>query len=87
MHDDEDPASGLTRSILPAELREAIGALPEGRVARYSSGEQILGQGETSDHVVLIMSGVVKITAVTPTGREALLGLRGPANWSANSRR
>lgn len=78
MRSDPDIPAGLTRSILPSSVRKAIGELPEGRSVSYASGDQILGEGDDSDHIVLLVSGVVKITAVTPTGREALLGLRGP---------
>jgi CRP-like cAMP-binding protein len=51
--------------------------LPEGRPVRFQPGEQIFGQGEASDHIAIISAGIVKITAATASGREALLGLRG----------
>lgn len=69
---------GLTQSVLPADLRLRMSALlPGGRVVRFQPREMVFGEGEGSDHIAIILSGVVKITASTSNGREALLGLRG----------
>jgi CRP-like cAMP-binding protein len=51
--------------------------LPSGRTVRYRPRDKVFGEGESSDHIAIILSGVVKITASTSSGREALLGLRG----------
>jgi CRP/FNR family cyclic AMP-dependent transcriptional regulator len=51
--------------------------LPSGRTVTYQPREKVFGEGEASDHIAIILSGVVKITASTPNGKEALLGLRG----------
>jgi CRP/FNR family transcriptional regulator, cyclic AMP receptor protein len=69
---------GLTQSLLPAEMRRRMAELlPDGRLVRYRPREKVFGEGEASDHIAIILSGVVKITASTSSGREALLGLRG----------
>ena len=69
---------GLTRSLLPADLRRRMAdLLPEGRTVTYEARATIFGEGEESDHIAILLSGVVKITAATARGREALLGLRG----------
>lgn len=69
---------GLTQSLLPADLRERMAALlPDGRTVVYQPKEKIFGEGDESTHIAIVLSGVVKITASTSTGREALLGLRG----------
>jgi CRP-like cAMP-binding protein len=51
--------------------------LPVGRTVAYQAREKIFGEGDTSDHIAILLEGVVKITASTTSGREALLGLRG----------
>ena len=65
--------------MLPPGLREVVARLlPQGRLVRLGAGETIIGEHDRSDHVAIIVSGVVKITASTANGRDALLGLRGP---------
>jgi CRP/FNR family transcriptional regulator, cyclic AMP receptor protein len=70
--------TGLTRSLLSADLlRRMTVLLPNGRVVRYASRDNVFSEGDDSDHIAIILSGIVKITAATANGREALLGLRG----------
>lgn len=69
---------GLVPSVLPSSLRERLArVLPDGRPVRFLPGERLFSQGETSDHIAIIVAGIVKITAATASGRETLLGLRG----------
>jgi CRP-like cAMP-binding protein len=69
---------GLTPSLLPTDLRQRMAVLlPDGRTVAYQPKEKIFGEGEESTHIAILLSGIVKITASTTTGREALLGLRG----------
>jgi CRP/FNR family cyclic AMP-dependent transcriptional regulator len=69
---------GLTRSLLPADLRRRMAdLLPEGRSVSYQPRDKIFGEGDDSDHIAIILCGIVKITASASNGREALLGLRG----------
>ncbi|MGW1682591.1 Crp/Fnr family transcriptional regulator [Saccharopolyspora sp. NPDC002376] len=42
----------------------------------YGSNEKILFQGEESSHVVLLLQGVVKVTAVRENGAKTLLAVR-----------
>ena len=70
--------SGLTQSLFPADLRRRMAdLLPDGRLVTFRPRDKIFGEGEESDHIAIVLSGVVKITASTSNGREALLGLRG----------
>lgn len=70
--------SGLTQSLFPADLRRQMSdLLPSGRVVTFRPRETIFAEGDAPDHIVIILSGAVKITATTAGGREALLGLRG----------
>jgi CRP/FNR family transcriptional regulator, cyclic AMP receptor protein len=69
---------GLTQSLLPDDLRQRMAnLLPKGRPVVYRPRDKIFGEGDGSDHIAIILSGIVKITASTSNGREALLGLRG----------
>ena len=51
----------------------------EGRgiVRRFRKGHALFHQGTTSDHVVVLRSGRVKISTVTPDGKEVVLAFRG----------
>lgn len=70
--------SGLTQSLLPAEMRVRLAEiLPAGRLVLFAPREKLFSEGEPSDHIAILLVGVVKITASTANGREALLGLRG----------
>jgi CRP-like cAMP-binding protein len=51
--------------------------MPGGRVVSYRPRDKVFGEGDDSNHIAIILGGVVKITASTSNGREALLGLRG----------
>ncbi len=69
---------GLTESLLPADLRQRMMVLlPDGRTVGYGPREKIFGEGDESTHIAIVLRGIVKITAATLSGREALLGLRG----------
>jgi CRP-like cAMP-binding protein len=70
--------TGLTQSLLPADMRARLAEiLPAGRVVHFAPREKLFCEGEPSDHIAFLLAGVVKITASTTNGREALLGLRG----------
>lgn len=51
--------------------------MPSGRIVGFEPRTKIFGEGDASDHVAILLGGVVKITVSSSTGREALLGLRG----------
>jgi CRP/FNR family cyclic AMP-dependent transcriptional regulator len=70
---------GLTKSVFPADLRHRLAdLLPAGRLVAFRARDRVFREGEESDHIAIIVRGVVKITASTRSGRQALLGLRGP---------
>src|SRR4051812_30996153 len=47
-------------------------------IARYGRGETIFTQGDASDHVMYIQKGGVKLSVLSKTGREAVVGMLGP---------
>lgn len=73
IQDGETFSSGLT----PEELKE-LRAL--GRRRRFPRGTTLFNEGETSDRVVLVEEGRVKISYFTEEGKEVLLALRGPGD-------
>jgi CRP/FNR family transcriptional regulator, cyclic AMP receptor protein len=63
---------------LNAEHGDALRAL--GRVRRYPVGAALFSEREPGDAVLVLLSGRVKLSCVTETGREALLGIREPGD-------
>jgi CRP/FNR family cyclic AMP-dependent transcriptional regulator len=47
-----------------------------GHARQYHTGDTLLNQGDSSDFVVIIIDGYVKISAVTGDGAESLLAIR-----------
>jgi CRP-like cAMP-binding protein len=56
--------------------RLALQAIAHRQIA--DRGDVILARGNAADHVVILESGRVKVSVLTPTGREAVLTFRGP---------
>ncbi|MBN1171745.1 MAG: Crp/Fnr family transcriptional regulator [Micromonosporaceae bacterium] len=46
----------------------------------FAEGQELLAQGDTSDHVLILRRGCVKIVASSDRQRAVLLGLRGPGD-------
>src|SRR4051794_19891664 len=55
-----------------ADLREA------GRPRRWERGATVMGEGDTSDWVLVLTSGRVKVSSHTASGTEVVLAVRGP---------
>jgi CRP-like cAMP-binding protein len=47
-----------------------------GQIRRYRPGDTLFNEGDSSDHVVVIRRGTVKISSVSPQGYEAVLAVR-----------
>jgi CRP-like cAMP-binding protein len=45
------------------------------RVATYATGERIFSQGDPGDKVIYIQDGTVKLSVVSPTGKEAVVAV------------
>lgn len=50
----------------------------EGTKVRFGAGQVVLQQGDPPSHVVLLVTGVVKVLLHLPEGRDLLLAIRGP---------
>jgi CRP-like cAMP-binding protein len=64
-------------ALTPDEL-EALTDL--GRRQRYPKGGPMFVEGEQSDRVLAILDGRVKVSVVTPDGKEVVLAVRGPGD-------
>jgi len=51
------------------------------RVADFASGTQVFAQGDGADAVFYIQKGRVKLSVVSQTGREAVVGVLGPGDF------
>jgi CRP/FNR family cyclic AMP-dependent transcriptional regulator len=51
------------------------------RVVEYRRAEKIYTQGETSEHVLYIRNGGIKLTVVNDVGKEAVVAMLGPGDF------
>jgi CRP-like cAMP-binding protein len=51
------------------------------KVAEYRKGQKIFVQGDSAKHVMYIQTGRIKVSVVNETGREAVVGILGPAEF------
>src|SRR5213078_3098981 len=74
---DDDPAIGFL-GVLDADQIEALHDRGVGR--RFRKGQAIFHEGGSSDRVVILLSGRVKVSTVTEDGKEIVLAFRGPGD-------
>ncbi|WP_410672391.1 Crp/Fnr family transcriptional regulator [Amycolatopsis sp. cmx-4-68] len=72
----DDTAEGALLAYLPDADREYL--LARGTRRRFRANDVVLMEGDPSDHVHVLVSGWVRVSAVVEDGREVLFGLRGP---------
>lgn len=70
-----DDGETFAARLRPAELRALTG---RGRPVRYGDGELLMRQGDEGDHVVVLLSGLVKVLSHDEDGDVRLLGIREP---------
>jgi len=68
-----EPLDGFAGTLTPEEREQLT---QEGRRRRFSRGATLFNEGESSDRVILVLSGRVKISYFTEDGREVILALR-----------
>lgn len=73
-------ASPLVAGLADDERREVLAAASRRRVAR---GQALFRQGEPAEALFLVEAGRVKLTQVTPDGREVIVRLAGPGELFA----
>jgi CRP/FNR family cyclic AMP-dependent transcriptional regulator len=72
----DDTAEGALLAYLAEADREYL--LARGTRRRFRANDVVLMEGDPSDHVHVLVSGWVRVSAVVEDGREVLFGLRGP---------
>ena len=65
--------SGFAASLSADELRDLMAM---GRRQRFRAGSIIMNEGDTSERVLLLLAGRVKVYSVTESGREVVLAIR-----------
>jgi CRP-like cAMP-binding protein len=68
-------AAPLFRVLQPNDLRALASRF---QPVRYSRGELIFREGESTERLFLIESGRVKLSTASPNGQEMLIGVVGP---------
>lgn len=74
-------ARGRARALLKAD--SAFGACPDGvieellkraQVQKFAKGETLCHQGDAGDSLMIVLSGSLKVTTVTPEAKDVVLG-------------
>ncbi len=73
----DDPAVGFL-GALDARQSEALRAI--GTRRRFRKGQALFHEGGSSDRVVVLLSGRVKVSTLTEDGKEVVLAFRGPGD-------
>jgi CRP-like cAMP-binding protein len=73
----DDPAIGFIGSLDPAQLEDLH---RRGIPRRFRKGQAIFHQGGTSDRVVVLLKGRVKVSTLSDDGKEIVLAFRGPGD-------
>ena len=76
MNGHDDTADGALLAYLADADREYL--LARGTRRRFRANDVVLMEGDPSDHVHVLVSGWVRVSAIVEDGREVLFGLRGP---------
>ena len=70
-----DEASGFWEGLDPATVE---GLRAAGTRRRYPRGATLLNEGDIAGRVMIVEAGRVKISSLSPEGRETVLAVRGP---------
>ena len=72
-----DPAIGFLGALTPEQGRSLKArAIPR----RFRKGQAVFHEGGSSDRVVVLLSGRVKVSTMTEDGKEIVLAFRGPGD-------
>jgi CRP/FNR family cyclic AMP-dependent transcriptional regulator len=71
-----------TRAVLAFDPESFLTRIEEGKATRrYRSKQVIYSQGDPADAVFYVESGKVRLTVVSPRGKEAVIGVVEPRNF------
>ncbi|NUS25755.1 MAG: Crp/Fnr family transcriptional regulator [Streptomyces sp.] len=77
---DDDGFDDRVPFLARLEKDDRTALLATGRLLSYRAREVLMRQNEPSAHVLLLLHGWTKVTALAANGYEALLALRGPGD-------
>ncbi|GIJ50880.1 cyclic nucleotide-binding protein [Virgisporangium aliadipatigenens] len=72
-----EPGAGFWGDLNDA-AREAL--TTAGSLRRYAAGDSIMGEGASTDNVVILWRGFVKVHSRVAVGRQVILAVRGPGD-------
>ncbi|MFT3859300.1 MAG: Crp/Fnr family transcriptional regulator [Aquabacterium sp.] len=64
---------------LPADLADAL--IAQGALRRLAHAQHLFFRGDAPDGIYAVLSGTLRVSGVTPSGKEALLALLDPPAW------
>src|SRR4051812_6206720 len=73
----DDPAVGFLGAL---EAGQAADLRRRGVTRRFRKGQALFHQGGSSDRVVVLLNGRVKVSTLTDSGKEVVLAFRGPGD-------
>ncbi|GHB80904.1 cyclic nucleotide-binding protein [Streptomyces umbrinus] len=77
---DDDGFDDRVPFLARLERGDRVALIASGRPLHYSARSVLMHQDEPSSHVLLLLHGWTKVTAIAANGYEALLALRGPGD-------
>ncbi|MFJ9035346.1 Crp/Fnr family transcriptional regulator [Streptomyces sp. NPDC102406] len=77
---DDDGFDDAVPFLARLDQEDRAALLATGRLLRYPARRVLMQQDEPSAHVLLLLRGWTKVTALAANGYEALLALRGPGD-------
>lgn len=64
---------------MPAGIRDRIA--DRGKLWKLRTGEALFSKGDSADGVYAMMSGSLRYSTVSPSGKESILNILGPGKW------
>lgn len=71
------PTTGFLGALAPDDARALLAA---GRVRRVRAGAHLFFEGEDASSVLFVLTGRVKVSIASPSGREVVLDVLGPGD-------
>lgn len=71
--------SGAWFQSLTDDLQDAL--IHAGRVVSISAGQRLFGRGDAPDGLYAVLSGAIRVSAVSKSGKEAILAIADPPVW------
>jgi CRP/FNR family transcriptional regulator, cyclic AMP receptor protein len=78
----EDHRDGVAPALRGFDPSQDLGSMGRDRkLARYSRGEVVFSQGDSGADVVYVRQGLIKLSVVSRSGKEAVVAMLGPGSF------